>query len=111
LTLPLLEGLRLPELIPQEGYMVEFQVNGMYCMFCAYRLKAAIRAIDPCLKVGIDLKTSRVNVERPMDVATVERASKNVGQLVGVRESDGKSGASLVAQIRLDLPIVGRSTL
>jgi copper chaperone CopZ len=78
LTLPLLEGLRFPELIPQEGYMVEFQVNGMYCMFCAYRLKAAIRAIDPCLKVGIDFKTSRVNVERPADVSTVERALKRL---------------------------------
>ncbi len=58
--------------------MVEFQVNGMYCMFCAYRLKAAIRAIDPCLKVGIDFKTSRVNVERPADVSTVERALKRL---------------------------------
>jgi hypothetical protein len=47
-------------------------------MFCAYRLKAAIRAIDPCLKVGIDLKTSRVNVERPADVSTVERALKRL---------------------------------
>jgi len=77
--------------------MVEFQVNGMYCIFCVYRLKAAIRAIDPWLKVGIDLKTRRVNVERPTDVATVERAMKHLGQIVGIRESDGKLGVSLGA--------------
>ncbi|MFK3741510.1 heavy-metal-associated domain-containing protein [Herbaspirillum sp. SJZ107] len=61
--------------------MVEFRVNGMRCMFCAYRLKGAIRTIDPCLRVGIDLRTSMLSVEQPADVTTVERALKRLGQL------------------------------
>lgn len=54
--------------------MVEYPVPGMYCMFCAYRLKAAIRRIDPDLEIKVDLRARVVGVGSQEDLRTVERA-------------------------------------
>jgi len=54
--------------------MVEYPVPGLRCVFCVYRLKAAIRKIDPALEVRVDLRSGRVVVGREDDLPTVERA-------------------------------------
>lgn len=54
--------------------MVEYPVPGLRCVFCVYRLKTAIRKIDPGLEVKVDLRNGRVGLGRPDDIATVERA-------------------------------------
>jgi len=54
--------------------MVEYPVPGLRCVFCVYRLKTAIRKIDPGLEVKVDLRSGRVGLERRDDIATVERA-------------------------------------
>lgn len=54
--------------------MVEYFVPGMRCMFCSYRLKAALRKIDPNLKVEIDVQTGRVHIPSQKDTHIVERA-------------------------------------
>jgi copper chaperone CopZ len=43
-------------------------------MFCSYRLKAALRKIDPNLKVEIDVQTGRVHIPSQKDTHIVERA-------------------------------------
>lgn len=54
--------------------MVEHFVPGMHCMFCRYRLKSAIRKINPNLEVKIDLRTGLVRVRNQEDFRTVERS-------------------------------------
>jgi copper chaperone CopZ len=54
--------------------MVEYPVPGLRCVFCVYRLKTAIRKIDPALEVKVDLRSGRVVVGRQDDLRTVERA-------------------------------------
>lgn len=58
----------------QENVMVELATPGIKCMFCAFRLKAAIRKIDPCLKISVDAHAGRIGVARPEDLVKVERA-------------------------------------
>jgi copper chaperone CopZ len=54
--------------------MVEYPVPGLRCVFCVYRLKTAIRKIDPGLEVKVDLRSGRVVVGCQDDLGTVERA-------------------------------------
>jgi hypothetical protein len=61
--------------------MFELATPGIKCMFCAFRLKAAIRKIDPGLKLSIDPKAGRIGVARQEDLATVERALDYLGEL------------------------------
>ena len=51
--------------------MVEYPVPGLRCVFCVYRLKTAIRKIDPALEVKVDLRSGRVGVGRQDDIASV----------------------------------------
>jgi copper chaperone CopZ len=61
--------------------MVEYCVKGMRCIFCAYRLRAAIRKIDPHLVIKIDIKTGGVGLEKQEDIQTVERAVAYLAEL------------------------------
>jgi hypothetical protein len=58
----------------QENIMLELAMPGIRCMFCVVRLKAAIRKIDPGLRIGIDSKAGRISLARPEDRVKVERA-------------------------------------
>jgi copper chaperone CopZ len=55
--------------------MVEYFLPGMRCMFCSYRLKAALRKIDPNLKVEVDLQTGRVRLRSQGDESITGPAS------------------------------------
>ena len=64
--------------------MVEYPVPGLRCVFCVYRLKTAIRKIDPGLEVKVDLGSGRVGLARRDDIATVERALASLKALAPV---------------------------
>jgi copper chaperone CopZ len=61
--------------------MLELSAPGIKCMFCVYRLKAAIRKIDPRLKISIDPHAGRIGVARPEDLVKVERALAGLSEL------------------------------
>jgi copper chaperone CopZ len=76
------------------GIMVEYIVPGMRCMFCCYRLKAALRKIDPNLKVEIDLQTGRVRVPKQQDAHILERAIAYLEDLTPVVGTSGSGSQS-----------------
>ena len=64
--------------------MVDYPVPGLRCMFCSYRVKQAIRKIDPNLKVRIDLRTGWVRLGNEEDIRTLERALAYLKELAPV---------------------------
>lgn len=69
--------------------MGEYPVPGMHCMFCRYRLKAAIRKIDPGLEMRVDLQAGVVEVGVQEDIGTVERALAHLGKFARSQEGLG----------------------
>lgn len=61
--------------------MAELSIQGLRCMFCATRVKAAIRKFDPRISAQVDWRAGRVTVPDSADLSVVQHALDYLDEL------------------------------
>jgi len=88
LTCPSWEGSEYAVVVPafprfttfsQEYQMLTIQVNDMTCGHCASTITKALKALDPAVKVEIDLASHKVAVDSKEAAETVMAAIRGAG--------------------------------